>query len=94
MKSQLAKPLENIRYIVLLFVSRKPEKFAVQLKFLVTTMFTTLEFNVAFKTLSEICKFYPFKDVIKNKVDHSGVVYRINCTINLNFTGFGQNYAK
>ena len=58
---------------MLTFVSRKAEEFAVRLKSLVTKTFPTLEFNVAFKTPSEIGKFFPFKDVIKNKGDHSGV---------------------
>ena len=70
----------HTRYIVLPFVSREAESFAIRLKKLVTTSFPTVEFNVAFKAPNEIGKFFPYKDSVTSNESRSSVVYRIKCS--------------
>jgi hypothetical protein len=67
------------RYIVLPYVSRKCETFAVNLKKLVEDNFNKVEFNVAFKAPKTIGNYFPFKDRIASKEAESLVVYKVTC---------------
>lgn len=68
------------RFIVLPFVNRKAEDFAVRLKSLVETNYTQVDFNVAFKAPNTIGNSFPFKDRINEIPSQSLVVYKINCS--------------
>ena len=68
------------RFIVLPFVSRKAEGFAKRLKELVTNNYPQVDFNVAFKTPSQIDRYFPFKDNVKRIEHRSMVVYKIKCS--------------
>jgi len=52
-------------FLVLPFVNRKVEDFAVRLKALVEDNYTQLDFNVAFKSQNTIGNMFPFKDRIR-----------------------------
>jgi len=67
------------RFIVLPFVNRKVEDFAVRLKALVEDNYTQVDFNVAFKAPKTIGNMFPFKDRIRDISSQSLVVYKINC---------------
>ena len=67
------------RFLVLPFVNRKAEDFAVRLKTLVEDNYTQVDFNVAFKSPNTIGNMFPFKDRTKDIEKQSLVVYKINC---------------
>ena len=71
--------LPESRFIVLPFVHRKEDEFAVRLKQLVKSNFPQVEFNVAFKAPSTIGDMFPFKDSIEKVEDMFKVVYKLNC---------------
>ena len=74
------KPVKEFkRFIVLPFVNRKAEEFAVRLKALVEENYTQVDFNVAFKAPNTISNLFPFKDRIRDTDLQSLVVYKINC---------------
>lgn len=78
--SQLTKEKEKEkRYIVLPYVSNKVEGFAKRLKELVSSTYSKVDFNVAFKTPNEIGKLFPFKDRTLKREDQTLVVYKITC---------------
>ena len=86
--SQPKPTKEYKRYIVLPFVNRKAEDFAVRLKKLVEENYTQVDFNVAFKAPNTIGNMFPFKDRVKNIESQSLVVYKINCaTCNAEYIG-------
>ena len=66
-------------YIVLPFVNRKEEEYAVRLKSLKEENYTQVDFNVAFKAPSTIGNMFPLKDRTKDTSGQSLVVYKINC---------------
>ena len=72
------KPRDK-RYIVLPFVHRKADEFAVRLKNLVSSHFPQVDFNVAFKAPCTIGELFPFKDQIKKIEEMSKVVYKLTC---------------
>jgi hypothetical protein len=76
---QLKPQKELKRFIVLPFVNRKAEDFAVRLKALVEDNYTQVDFNVAFKAPKTIGNMFPFKDRIRDISSQSLVVYKINC---------------
>jgi hypothetical protein len=76
---QLKPQKELKRFIVLPFVNRKAEDFAVRLKALVEDNYTQVDFNVAFKAPRTIGNMFPFKDRIRDIASQSLVVYKINC---------------
>jgi hypothetical protein len=79
------------RFIVLPFVNRKAEDFAVRLKTLVEENYTQVDFNVAFKAPNTIGNMFPFKDRIRDVENQSLVVYKINCsTCNTEYIGKTQ----
>ncbi len=79
---------ETKRFIVLPFVNKKAEDFAVRLKSLVEESYSQVDFNVAFKSPKTIGSLFPFKDQIKEKTSQSLVVYKINCkTCNVDYIG-------
>ena len=57
------------RFIVLLYVSKKAERFEYRFKKLVKENFPQVEFNVAFKAPNTIDSMYPFNDKIENILD-------------------------
>ena len=74
------KPKKEIkRFIVLPYVNRKVEEFAVRLKALVENNYTQVDLNVAFKAPNTIGNMFPFKDRIRDTESQSLVVYKINC---------------
>ena len=83
------KPQKEVkRFIVLPFVNRKAEEFAVRLKALVENNYTQVDFNVAFKAPNTIGNLFPFKDKTRNKESQSLVVYKVNCaTCNAEYIG-------
>jgi hypothetical protein len=74
------KPVKH--FLKLPYAGRKSDDFAFRLKNLVTKNFPLVEFNVAFQTPMNIGKFFPFKDNVKNAIDRSLVVYKVNCKAN------------
>jgi hypothetical protein len=79
---------ETKRFIVLPFVNKKAEDFALRLKSLVEESYSQVDFNVAFKSPKTIGSLFPFKDQIKEKTSQSLVVYKINCkTCNVDYIG-------
>ena len=79
------------RWIVLPYSSHKAEGFAKRLKELVSNNYWQVNFNVAFKTPSQIDKYFPFKDNVKNTLHRSMVVYKIKCGhINCDATYIGK----
>jgi hypothetical protein len=79
------------RFIVLPFVNRKAENFAVRLKKLVEDNYTNVDFNGPFKAPNTIVNMYPFKHQIKDIESQSLVVYKINCaTCNTEYIGKTQ----
>jgi hypothetical protein len=79
---------ETKRFIVLPFVNKKAEDFAVRLKSLVEESYPQVDFNVAFKSPKTIGNLFPFKDQIKERTSQSLVVYKINCkTCNVDYIG-------
>ena len=77
-EQQGVKPRDK-RYIVLPFVHRKADEFAVRLKNLVSSHFPQVDFNVAFKAPCTIGELFPFKDQIKKIEEMSKVVYKLTC---------------
>ena len=71
---QLKPQKELKRFIVLPFVNRKAEDFAVRLKALVEDNYTKVDFNVAFKAPKTIGNMFPFKDRIRDIASQSLVV--------------------
>ena len=67
------------RYIVLPFINKKVEDFAVRLKTLVEKNYNKVDMNVAFKSPKIIGQLYPYKDRVLDKMNKSLVVYRIKC---------------
>ena len=86
------KPIkQHKRFIVLPYVNRKAEDFAVRLKRLVEENYTQIDFNVAFKAPNTIGNMFPFKDRIRDVECQSLVVYKINCaTCNTEYIGKTQ----
>lgn len=79
---------ETKRFIVLPFVNRKVEDFAVRLKALVEVNYSQVDFNVAFKSPKTIGNLFPFKDKVRDTESQSLVVYKINCaTCNVEYIG-------
>jgi hypothetical protein len=80
---------ETKRFIVLPFVNKKAEDFAVRLKSLVEESYSQVDFNVAFKSPKTIGSLFPFKDQIKEKTSQSLVFYvKINRkTCNVDYIG-------
>jgi hypothetical protein len=79
---------EAKRFIVLPFVNRKVEEFAVRLKTLVEVNYSQVDFNVAFKSPKTIGNLFPFKDKVRDTESQSLVVYKINCaTCNVEYIG-------
>ena len=72
-------PEQLKRYMVLPYASQRVEGFTKRLKAHVNKFYPQVDFNVAFRTPSEIGKFFPFKDRVKHVQDRSLVVYRIKC---------------
>ena len=67
------------RFIVLPFVHRKADDFAVRLKNLVCNNFPQVDFNAAFTAPCTISDLFPFKDQIKKVEEMSKVVYKLRC---------------
>ena len=67
------------RWIVLPYSSHKAEGFAKRLKELFTNNYWQVNFNVAFKTPSQVDRYFPFKDNVKNTLHRSMVVYKVKC---------------
>jgi predicted GIY-YIG superfamily endonuclease len=67
------------KFIVLPYVHRDCEKFAIKLEHLVNGNLPQVEFNVAYQTPKTIGSYFPFKDNIKKPEDRSLVVYKISC---------------
>jgi hypothetical protein len=80
---------ETKRFIVLPFVNKKAEDFAVRLKSLVEESYSQVDFIMLhLNHLKTIGSLFPFKDQIKEKTSQSLVVYKINCkTCNVDCIG-------
>jgi hypothetical protein len=77
---------ETNQFIVLLFVNKKAEDFAVRLKSLVEEKYPQVDFNFSFNPQKTIGSLFPFKDQIKEKRSQSLLVYKINCkTCNVDY---------
>ena len=65
-------------------MSRKAEGFPKRLTELVSVRrlpnYPQVEFNVAFKTPSQVDRYFPFKDNVKRVEHRSMVVYKIKCS--------------